>query len=107
MGFLALEVAVEMNRELAAVVPRIETRYPELADQIRRAAWSVVLNLAEGGGRSGRDRLRFFRMARGSALELEAALELCQIWATLGSTDSAMKATQRVCALTTVLVRGR
>lgn len=46
-------------------------------DQLDRASTSVVLNLAEGNGkRSGPDRCRFFDIARGSAVECAACLDV-------------------------------
>lgn len=45
-------------------------------DQLRRATTSVALNIAEGCGKDGRDRGRFFDIARGSALESAAALRI-------------------------------
>jgi four helix bundle protein len=47
-----------------------------LADQASRAACSAVLNLAEGNGRSGRDRQHHWRIAYASAKETMSALEL-------------------------------
>jgi len=42
-----------------------------------RASTSIVLNMAEGNGKfTGPDRCRFFDMARGSALESAAALDV-------------------------------
>ena len=53
---------------LAACLPAHE-RY-NLADQLRRAALSVLLNIAEGYGRYHYlDKLRFFYFARGSLCE--------------------------------------
>ena len=47
----------------------------ELASQMRRAAISVVSNIAEGSGRAGDPEFaRFLRIAPGSATELEAQL---------------------------------
>ncbi len=47
-----------------------------IAGQVIRAAASVPANIAEGEGRSGRDRLYHWRVAYGSAKELEVHLEL-------------------------------
>lgn len=50
-----------------------------LALQIRRAAISIPLNIAEGYGRPGRkDYLKFLSVAYGSLLELETALEIAR-----------------------------
>ena len=49
----------------------------ELRDQLDRAALSIVLNTAEGAGRVGAaDKARFFAMARGSAMECAAVLDV-------------------------------
>jgi len=46
-------------------------------DQLDRASTSIPLNIAEGNGKfSARDRARFFEMARGSALECAACLDV-------------------------------
>ncbi len=51
--------------------------YGWLADQARRAAGSIPLNIAEGLGRPSRaERRRFFEIAIGSAHELAAGLEV-------------------------------
>jgi four helix bundle protein len=48
-----------------------------LADQLRRAVSSIVLNFSEGFGKtSPRDRKRFFMIARGSAHEVAAAIDV-------------------------------
>ena len=48
-----------------------------LKDQFDRAASSIVLNLAEGAGRTGRaDSARFFSIAMGSVRECQAILDL-------------------------------
>jgi four helix bundle protein len=46
-------------------------------DQLDRASTSIPLNIAEGNGKfSDRDRARFFEIARGSALECAACLDV-------------------------------
>ncbi|HSD19252.1 MAG TPA: four helix bundle protein [Anaeromyxobacter sp.] len=49
-----------------------------LADQLQRAALSIVLNIAEGAGKfSGDDKAVFYVRARGSATESAAVLDVC------------------------------
>src|SRR6266516_1342362 len=46
-------------------------------DQLDRASTNIPLNIAEGNGKfSTKDRARFFEMARGSALECAACLDV-------------------------------
>ena len=50
-----------------------------LKDQLHRAASSIVLNLAEGSGRSTMaDQKRFYHIAFGSLRECQAVLDLAQ-----------------------------
>jgi four helix bundle protein len=67
----------------------------------------VVLNISEGNGRSGKDRQRFFRMARGSAREVIGALRLCEVWGYFDRsvTQAPMDKIYEVCRILGALVR--
>ena len=71
-NFRTYRIAVEFYR-LAATL-----KYPRhLRDQLSRASSSIVLNLAEGAGRSSpADQCRFFSIAMGSLRECQAILDL-------------------------------
>jgi four helix bundle protein len=48
-----------------------------MISQVRRAALSVYLNIAEGASRkSGAERKRYYEVARGSVIEIDAALDI-------------------------------
>lgn len=50
-----------------------------MISQIRRAALSVHLNVAEGSSRkSETERKRFYEIARGSVIEIDAALDIAK-----------------------------
>lgn len=78
--FFAYENAKEMCRLLPPVMESTKKKSADLADQIERAATSIMLNLAEGNRRMGKDRLKYFRTAEGSALELRAAFDIVSMW---------------------------
>jgi len=77
---VAYEVALDLIRALRPVVAQLRTYSPDAADQVERAATSIVLNLAEGDRRNGRDPRRFFDMAHGSAGEIRGALDVADAW---------------------------
>jgi four helix bundle protein len=66
--------------EAAAIAISLVTRVPAplkcLANQVIRSASSVPANLAEGQGRSGRDRMYHWRIAYASAKEVDTHLRL-------------------------------
>ena len=50
-----------------------------MIQQVRRASLSVVLNIAEGASRkSVLERKRFFEIARGSLIEIDAAFDIAK-----------------------------
>jgi four helix bundle protein len=77
---VAYTVALDLIRALRPVVAQLRKHSPDAADQVERAASSVVHNLAEGCRRNGRDPKRFFDMAHGSAGEIRGALDVADAW---------------------------
>jgi four helix bundle protein len=73
-----------------------------IADQVIRSASSVPANLAEGHGRSGRDRLHFWRIADASAKEVDSHLRLLAGAGAVNSTmaDEALEIFDEVRAMT-------
>jgi four helix bundle protein len=70
-------VALELHALCATLVAPL-TRI--VRDQLERASLSVVLNVAEAAGRhSRRDKARFYAIARGSATEVAALLDVLQL----------------------------
>jgi four helix bundle protein len=75
------ELAVwQRSRRLTGLLYRITQQFPReevygLTAQLRRAGISIISNIAEGSGRGTRTDYRsFLRIARGSALEVQAQL---------------------------------
>jgi four helix bundle protein len=74
-------------------VPALVGRWPRseqyLADQLKRAMASVILNIAEGNGRRGtKERRYFFSVARASAAEVSAALDVAEAFGLIASDQS-------------------
>ncbi len=69
------------------LVRRVPTPLKSIADQAIRSAASVPANLAEGHGRTGRDRTHLRRIAYASAKEVDSHLRLL---ASAGAIDRVM-----------------
>ena len=108
-GFHAYQVAIELVRALRPLLVTLRTHDRNLADQARRAATSVPLNVAEGRRRVGGDRLQLFRVALGSTAEIGAALDVALAWGYLAedAIASALVLLDRERALLWRLTHGR
>src|SRR5437867_2880397 len=73
-------------------------------DQLDRASTSIPLNIAEGNGKfSFKDRARFFEMARGSALECAACLDVLLV-RKLASEEQVIPAKEQLARIVQMLV---
>ncbi len=75
-NLIAHEKALQAAGDAISLVLRVPAPLKSIADQVIRSASSVPANLAEGHGRSGRDRVHFWRIAYASAKEVDSHLRL-------------------------------
>ena len=103
------ERARQIVGELGPVLRVIRAHDKSLADQLRRAAQSVVLNIAEARGNDPGNARARFATACGSAKEVRAALHVATDWGYL-DTGTAVHLEHRldiVCAITWCLSHRR
>jgi len=74
--FIAHSKAIEAAGIAISLVLKVPAPLKSIADQVIRSASSVPANLAEGAGRSGRDRNHHYRIAYASAKEVDTHLQL-------------------------------
>jgi four helix bundle protein len=73
-------LALEFLALAMKILDDIPRHRRELRSQLERAAMSVPLNIAEGCGKpTPADRARYHAIARGSALECGALLDVCEL----------------------------
>ncbi len=78
--FEAYQLSIEFTELALQLLEELPTGHSVLRDQLKRAAFSVPLNIAEGTGKSGRaDRRRFYSIARGSAMECAAICDIISL----------------------------
>lgn len=76
--FDVYQIALEFLELVGQLAPR--RGFAELRDQLERASSSVLLNTAEGLGRSSSpEKARFFIIARGSTTECAAIVDVLRV----------------------------
>ena len=69
-------------------IERLPRGHAHLSDQLRRAAMSIALNIAEGSGKKSRaDRARYYAISRDSAMERGAIGDLLKLQGLADSKD--------------------
>ena len=75
--FEAYQLAITYWESALRLLEKIPAGNSVIKDQLKRAASSISLNIAEGSGRTKtEDRKRFYSIARGSAMECAAISDL-------------------------------
>ncbi len=73
------QLAIEFVANANDIIEHLPRGRGYLADQLQRAALSIVLNIAEGAGKfSPADKAVFYTRARASATESAAVLDVCR-----------------------------
>ena len=85
--------SLELMEVTRRVLDQLPTGFGFLAEQLRKASSSILLNFAEGyGRRTKKDQRHFFDMSRGSTNEVAAILDVA---AGLGGIDRELQAQGR------------
>ena len=83
------KAALDLIRAIRAPYGRLRAERAHLADELMRAADSVLLNTAEGAGLRGKRAVTSFNIARGSAGEVVSALQGAEAHGILTDADIA------------------
>ena len=102
---IAYVVAVELIELLKPIVEEIKTHDSNLADQLRRAATSTLLNLGEGQRRVNGNKRRAYEIAHGEAREVLACLDCARAWGWLVDDAAARAKLDRLLGLCWGLAR--
>ncbi len=101
-------VAIEFVARANDVVEQLPRGRGYLADQLQRAALSIVLNIAEGAGKfSPADKAAFYTRARGSATESAAVLDVCRRLNLAANVDPDKAILERIVSMLTKLIKSR
>ncbi len=109
MAFDVLELAIQLAASLRRALERLRSCDRNLAQQAKDACNSIAQNLDEGRRRAGQDRIHLWRVALGSAAELQTALRLAEAWGHLdgASLERPRALLDHILAITWTLTHGR
>ena len=100
MAFDVYDCSLSLLRTLVPLLQRLAAQDAKLADQLRRAAQSVALDIAKANQRTGRDRRNRFRIALGSAAEVASCVDVAAALGYAGGHPDAHALVDRVRAMT-------
>lgn len=108
MAFQLEELSLEFIAALVPLMPRIKQRDKNLEDQLRRAASSIGLNVAEAAFSDPGNKRARFHTAAGSAREAQHALRQAITWRIVKAEDAeqALGLVRRIVAILWRITRG-
>ena len=78
--FEAYQISIRFLKIAIEFVEQMPCGYGVVKDQLKRAALSIPLNIAEGSGKSSEpDKKRYYGIARGSAMECAALCDVLEL----------------------------
>jgi four helix bundle protein len=89
--FRIYQLVLALIRTPRAMIERVEKRDRDLGNQLRRAAASVALNMGEGTGSWGGNRMLRFRTALGSTREVEACFDVAEALGNVACVDPGLR----------------
>jgi len=104
----AYSVGLEFLELSVKIINALPQGFADDADQLRRAAKSIVRNIAEGAGRRTRpDKAKHYAIARGEAMECVGSIDALKVENTITAEDHArgLALLERLAKLLTGLVR--
>jgi four helix bundle protein len=103
----AYRVAIEFVAVAYDLCERLPPGHALLADQLRRASTSICLNMAEGAGEfSRKEKGRFYRIAKRSAIECVAILDVFRAIKIALETESGEQLLLRIVSMLTRMAMG-
>jgi len=108
MSYELEELSLELIEALVPLMPRIKRHDKSLEDQLRRAASSIGLNVAEAALSDPGNKRARFHTAAGSARETQHALRLAIAWRHVraGEAEQAWRLVRRIVAILWRVTRG-
>ena len=109
MSFHVLDAAYDLLRAVRTPLATVKAANGPLGDQLIRAVSSVPLNIAEGSAHKAKSRAHHYRIAHGSAREVEAALRTAEALRYVDMADiaTALHYADRLHALLYMLIHPR
>lgn len=95
----------KLSVELTKIAIKFPYQYGRIRDQLVGAVISIPLNIAEGNGRQTvKDKNQFLRIARASAYELVAIIEICHDLGLLNS-EMWINEIEEICKIISSLIK--
>lgn len=77
--FKAYQFAIQFVALASHIIEKLPDGHGKLIDQLRRASFAIVLNIAEGSGKSSlAQRANSYSVARGEAMECAAIMDVLE-----------------------------